>query len=72
MKKRFRILKSQYSYGGYFVQTKNGFFSLWKYERDPGGFIILFSTAMEAEDHIEKMCEIDKIQESEKRRSRRD
>lgn len=61
MKKKFRILKSQYSYGGYFVQTKNGFFSLWKYEKDCDGFIILFSTAMEAEDHIEKLLKVDKI-----------
>ncbi len=61
MKKRFRILKSQYSYGGYFVQTKTGFFSLWKYVKDCDGFIILFSTAMEAEDKIEKLLEQDKI-----------
>jgi hypothetical protein len=61
MKKRFRILKSQYSYGGYFVQTKAGFFSLWKYVKDCDGFIILFSTAMEAEDHIEKLLQQDKI-----------
>jgi hypothetical protein len=60
MKKRFRILKSDYSYGGYFVQTKNGFFSFWKYVKDCDGFIILFSTAMDAEDHIEKLLIIDK------------
>jgi len=60
MKKRFRILKSHYSYGGYFVQTKAGFFSLWKYVKDCNGFIILFSTAMEAEDHIEKLLKEDK------------
>ncbi len=61
MKKKVRILKSQYSYGGYFVQTKAGFFSFWKYVKDCDGFIILFSTAMEAEDHIEKLLEQDKI-----------
>ena len=61
MKKKFRIVKSQYSYGGYFVQTKAGFFSFWKYVKDCDGFIILFSTAMEAEDHIEKLLEQDKI-----------
>jgi hypothetical protein len=61
MKKRFRILKSQYSYGGYFVQTKDGFFSFWKYVKDCDGFIILFSTAMEAEDHIEKLLQVDKM-----------
>ena len=55
MKKKFRILKSQYSYGGYFVQTKAGIFSFWKYVKDCDGFIILFSTAMEAEDKIEKL-----------------
>ena len=60
MKKKFRILKSQYSYGGYFVQTKAGFFSFWKYVKDCDGFIILFSTAMEAEDHIEKILQEDK------------
>ena len=61
MKKKVRILKSQYSYGGYFVQTKDGFFSFWKYVKDCDGFIILFSTAMEAEDKIEKLLEQDKI-----------
>ena len=61
MKKKFRILKSQYSDGGYFVQTKAGFFSFWKYVKDCDGFIILFSTAMEAEDKIEKLLEQDKI-----------
>jgi hypothetical protein len=60
MKKNVRILKSHYSYGGYFVQTKAGFFSLWKYVKDCNGFIILFSTAMEAEDHIEKLLKEDK------------
>jgi hypothetical protein len=60
MKKKVRILKSHYSYGGYFVQTKAGFFSLWKYVKDCNGFIILFSTAMEAEDHIEKLLKEDK------------
>lgn len=68
MKKRFRIIKSQYSYGGYFVQTKERFFSFWKYEKDCNNFIILFSTAMEAEDHIDKMCEKEKNQKHEKRR----
>ncbi len=61
MKKKVRILKSQYSYGGYFVQTKAGIFSFWKYAKDCDGFIILFSTAMEAEDYIEKLLEKDKI-----------
>jgi hypothetical protein len=61
MKKKFRIVKSQYSYGGYFVQTKAGIFSFWKYVKDCDGFIILFSTAMEAEDKIEKLLEQDKI-----------
>jgi len=61
MKKKFRILKSQYSYGGYFVQTKAGIFSFWKYVKDCDGFIILFSTAKEAEDQIEKLLQIDKI-----------
>jgi hypothetical protein len=42
------------------VQTKNGFFSFWKYVKDCDGFIILFSTAMDAEDHIEKLLIIDK------------
>jgi hypothetical protein len=42
------------------VQTKAGFFSLWKYVKDCNGFIILFSTAMEAEDHIEKLLKEDK------------
>lgn len=59
MKKKVRILKSHYSYGGYFVQTKTGFFSFWKYVKDCDGFIILFSTAMEAEDHIEKLLKQD-------------
>jgi hypothetical protein len=55
MKTKYKILKSHYSYGGYFVQTKNGFFSFWKYEKDELGFIILFFTATEAETHIEKL-----------------
>lgn len=61
MKKKVRILKSHYSYGGYFVQTKTGFFSFWKYVKDCDGFIILFSTAMEAEDHIEKLLKQEEI-----------
>jgi hypothetical protein len=54
MKKKFRIIKSQYSYGGYFVQVKNGFFSFWKYVKDSKGFIILFGTATGAENYIEE------------------
>lgn len=57
MKTKYKILKSQYSYGGYFVQTKTGFFGLWRYIKDLQGFIILFSTAMEAEDYIDKLIE---------------
>lgn len=57
MKTKYKILKSQYSYGGYFVQTKEGFFGLWRYIKDLQGFIILFSTAMEAEDYIDKLIE---------------
>ena len=60
MKKKYKILKSQYSYGGYFVQIKNGFFSFWKYVKDENGFIILFSTAKEAEEQIEKLFEQEK------------
>ena len=55
MKTKYKILKSQYSYGGYFVQTKEGFFGFWRYSKDPQGFIILFSTAMEAEDYIDNI-----------------
>lgn len=57
MKTKYKILKSQYSYGGYFVQTKEGFFGFWRYSKDPQGFIILFSTAMEAEDYIDNIIE---------------
>lgn len=60
MEKRFRIVKSQYSYGGYFVQIKKSLFSFWKYVKNNDGFIILFSTAMEAEDYIEKLFENNK------------
>ena len=57
MKTKYKILKSQYSYVGYFVQTKENFFSFWRYSKDPQGFIILFSTAMEAEDYIDNIIE---------------
>jgi len=57
MKTKYKILKSHYSYGGYFVQTKEGFFGFWRYSKDSNGFIILFSTAMEAEDYIDKIIE---------------
>jgi hypothetical protein len=58
MKKKFRILKSQYSYGGYFVQIKNGFFSFWKYAKDSNGFIIMFTTAAGAENYIEEYLDL--------------
>lgn len=60
MKKKFRIIKSQYSYGGYFVQIKSGFFGMWRYVKDEHNFIILFFTAAEAENYIEEHLDLKK------------